>query len=107
MLERLHEATRSLEFDPRDRIDWSQTLAGFESYGDFPNITRGLVARGYADEEIRKVLGENVLRVLDEVVAPATPQRKRPTDDCHRHHRPRPLDRRARATSGPPSATAR
>jgi membrane dipeptidase len=31
------------------------------------NIPRWLVANGYSDEEIRKVLGGNVLRVLEEV----------------------------------------
>jgi len=35
----------------------------------FPNITRGLVARGYGREDIRKVLGGNVLRVLKETWA--------------------------------------
>jgi membrane dipeptidase len=31
------------------------------------NITKGLVRRGYSDEEIRKILGENFLRVFEEV----------------------------------------
>jgi len=33
----------------------------------FPNIVRWLVSHGYSDEEIRKVIGENALRVLDDV----------------------------------------
>jgi membrane dipeptidase len=33
-----------------------------------PNITRGLVARGYSDEDILKILGGNWLRVFKEVV---------------------------------------
>ncbi|MFH1153207.1 MAG: membrane dipeptidase [Pseudomonadota bacterium] len=33
-----------------------------------PNITRGLVARGYSDEDIPKILGGNWLRVFKEVV---------------------------------------
>ena len=32
-----------------------------------PNITRGLVKRGYSDEQIRGILGENALRVFKEV----------------------------------------
>jgi membrane dipeptidase len=32
-----------------------------------PNITRGLVARGYSDEDILKILGGNWLRVFEEV----------------------------------------
>jgi membrane dipeptidase len=43
------------------------TLAGFRDYRDFPNITRGLVARGYTDEQIKGILGENFLRVFEQV----------------------------------------
>ena len=42
-------------------------LIGLDDYRDFPNITRGLVKRGYRDEEIRGILGENFLRVFQEV----------------------------------------
>ena len=40
-------------------------LDGFDDYRDFPNITRGLVARGYRDQQIRGILGENFLRVFE------------------------------------------
>jgi membrane dipeptidase len=41
---------------------------GFEhSIAYFPNITRGLVARGYSDKEIINILGGNFLRVFREV----------------------------------------
>jgi membrane dipeptidase len=33
----------------------------------FPNIVRWLVTRGYGDEDIAKVIGGNIMRVLDEV----------------------------------------
>lgn len=33
----------------------------------FPNIVRWLVHRGYSDEDISKVLGENIIRVLKQV----------------------------------------
>lgn len=36
--------------------------------GDFPRIEAGLRERGYTNEEIRKVMGENTLRVLGEVL---------------------------------------
>jgi membrane dipeptidase len=42
-------------------------LEGFTDYRDFPNITRGLVKRGYTDEQIRGILGENFLRVFETV----------------------------------------
>lgn len=34
------------------------------SVRDFPNITQGLQDRGYSEEEIRKIMGENWLRVF-------------------------------------------
>jgi len=42
-------------------------LVGFDDYRDFPNITRGLVNRGYDDEQIRGILGGNFLRVFEAV----------------------------------------
>lgn len=56
-----------LGFRPEDGADVDATLVGFDDYRDMPNITRGLVARGYSDEEIAKVLGENLLRVYEAV----------------------------------------
>ncbi|MHB1295203.1 MAG: dipeptidase [Anaerolineae bacterium] len=63
-----------------DHVDHIVDVAGIETVGlgsDFdgggtlladavalPAITEGLLARGYAEEAIRKVLGENTLRVL-------------------------------------------
>jgi membrane dipeptidase len=41
---------------------------GIESPEEWPNITRGLVSRGYSDEDIRKIIGGNALRVIREVV---------------------------------------
>ncbi len=35
----------------------------------FPNIVRWLVRKGYSDDEIAKVIGGNIMRVLDEVWA--------------------------------------
>jgi membrane dipeptidase len=32
--------------------------------GEYPRITAGLLERGYPEPAIRKILGENVLRVL-------------------------------------------
>jgi membrane dipeptidase len=44
-----------------------ENLKGFDDYRDFPNITRGLVKRGYKDNEIKGILGENFLRVAQQV----------------------------------------
>ena len=36
---------------------------GLKTVADFPNLIAGLQARGYKDAEIRKILGDNLLRV--------------------------------------------
>jgi membrane dipeptidase len=36
---------------------------GIRGVQDYPNITRGLKARGYSDEDVRKIMGGNLLRV--------------------------------------------
>lgn len=38
-------------------------VEGFDSDADMPKVTRGLLARGYPEEAVRKVLGLNLLRV--------------------------------------------
>ena len=40
---------------------------GVKDAAGFPNITAQLIVRGYSDEDIRKILGENALRVLSAV----------------------------------------
>jgi membrane dipeptidase len=40
---------------------------GLQSPGTLYNITAGLVARGYSDEDIRKIIGGNFLRVFEQV----------------------------------------
>ena len=41
---------------------------GMDDITKMPNIARGLVARGYSDEDIEKILGGNNLRVFKEVL---------------------------------------
>lgn len=45
--------------------------AGLARIEETPNLTAGLLARGHAPEVVRGVLGENYLRVLEAVQAPA------------------------------------
>jgi membrane dipeptidase len=44
-----------------------QTPKGIDSAADLPRITQALVDRGYSADDIRKILGGNVLRVFREV----------------------------------------
>jgi membrane dipeptidase len=48
------------------RIDIMHTK-GLQSPGTLNNITTGLVAHGYSDEDIKKIIGGNMLRVLKQV----------------------------------------
>ncbi|MCK5650751.1 MAG: dipeptidase [Gemmatimonadetes bacterium] len=68
--------------DVLDHIDHAVRIAGVDHVGlgadmyprtpspvgirgveDYPNITRGLKERGYSDEDVRKIMGGNLLRV--------------------------------------------
>jgi membrane dipeptidase len=45
----------------------SSTPMGIDSAADLPKITQALLDRGYSAEQIRKILGGNLLRVFREV----------------------------------------
>lgn len=72
------------EGQPREWFDWLLTgkskkgpgmeleypvvnPEGIQSAADFPNITRALLARGYAESDVRKIMGENWLGLFEEV----------------------------------------
>lgn len=40
---------------------------GLKDVSTYPNLVEGLLARGYSDDDVRKILGENLLRVWDAV----------------------------------------
>lgn len=45
----------------------SRVPVGLEDCSKMPHITKGLIERGYSENEIRKILGGNFLRVFEEV----------------------------------------
>jgi len=45
--------------------DWPKDI---ETVSKWPNITRGLVSRGYSDDDIQKIIGGNFMRVFEKVV---------------------------------------
>ena len=59
-----HKTTqdKDLKEFPATHIDY------IENPGQFPNVTRALVARGYSDEDIKKIIGGNVLRFLEQTI---------------------------------------
>ena len=52
---------------------------GLKDVSDYPNLVNGLLDRGYEVEAIRKILGENVLRVWREVESVAASMGQHPT----------------------------
>ncbi|HNR00768.1 MAG TPA: membrane dipeptidase, partial [Trueperaceae bacterium] len=56
----------TIGFAPGDgpSTEW---IHGLKDYREFPNVTAGLLARGYSDVDAAKVIGGNWLRVLREV----------------------------------------
>ena len=80
-----HPAPRAVVADAADHIDHIRQLAGIDHIGlggdfdgitavpegledvsTYPTLTAELLRRGYTDDEVRKILGQNVLRVMRE-----------------------------------------
>jgi membrane dipeptidase len=57
----------TIGFRAEDKLPTVDSLLGFEQYTEAINITRGLVSRGYKDEDIKRLLGENWMRVIENV----------------------------------------
>jgi membrane dipeptidase len=48
--------------------DLKESIAGLETTEDLPNLTEAMQRRGFAEADIRKILGENFMRVFREVL---------------------------------------
>lgn len=66
-VQKLAEYSAQIGFRAEHGLAAPRYLHGFEDYRDYPNITRGLVKRGFSDDEIRGILGGNFLRVFRDV----------------------------------------
>ena len=56
--------------------DWGATqvsIQGIENSAEFQNVAQALLESGYSEEDVAKIMGENLLRVFDEVVSTASP----------------------------------
>jgi membrane dipeptidase len=51
---------------------------GLSQVSEFPNLTRALLERGYSADDIRRIYGENTLRVMREVERAAAQMRDKP-----------------------------
>ncbi len=56
----------------KSNADWPKPLSWFRDSRDFPNITKGLIARGFNDQDVAKVMGLNWLNFLDQGLQPQT-----------------------------------
>lgn len=63
---RLADWMLAMGFSAKDGFANPKVVIGFDDHRDFPNITRGLVSRGYTDEQILGILGGNFIRVFRE-----------------------------------------
>ncbi len=50
------------------RLTDDYDMEGFQKFGDWPNLTVALAEAGFNEDELRKLLGLNYLRVFQEVV---------------------------------------
>ena len=57
-----------------DFAGYPVNLRGMETAGEYQNIAQALLRRGYSREDVAKIMGENLLRLFDEVVRTAKPQ---------------------------------
>lgn len=57
-----------LGFKAKHRATFEKKIHGFEKYALFPNFIEGLISRGYSDQEIKKLAGENFYRVFQKIV---------------------------------------
>jgi membrane dipeptidase len=57
-----------LGFRPEHKASFLTKVEGFENYTKFPNLIEGLISRGYSDQEIKKIVGDNFLQVFRKIV---------------------------------------
>ena len=55
-------------FRKEHRLSEEHHVVGYDSFADWPKLTVKLAERGFSEEELRKLLGLNYLRVFREVV---------------------------------------
>ena len=55
----------------KSNADWPRPLSWFRDSRDFPNLTAGLLDRGFSPDEVAKIMGQNWLNFLDSALKPA------------------------------------
>lgn len=47
---------------------WSDNHKGLENHSGYPNLTRALIANGFSDDDIAKIMGGNWLRLIGDTI---------------------------------------
>jgi len=68
LADRLNEEMGAIGFRPEHRVDWNADMPDYRSWLDWPNIVLRLLESGFSDQEVRKIVGLNFLRVFEETV---------------------------------------
>jgi len=68
MATRMKESLALSGWREEHQITADAVVEGFGEWREWPNITRGLVSRGYSEDEIKGILGGNFLRIFKEIV---------------------------------------
>ena len=55
----------------KDNADWPKPLEWFRDSRDFPNLTQGLHARGFSDQEVAQIMGLNWLNFFEHSLQPS------------------------------------
>jgi membrane dipeptidase len=76
VLEWMRNGNWSKEMDygegSKSNADWPRPLEWFRDSRDFPNITNGLLKRGFNEENVARIMGLNWLNFLDDALRPTT-----------------------------------
>lgn len=54
----------------KNNADWPRPLSWFRDSRDFPNLTKGLLERGFTPDEVARIMGQNWLSFLDDALTP-------------------------------------
>ncbi len=55
----------------KDNADWPRPLTWFKDSRDFPNLTKGLQDRGFSDQEVAQIMGQNWLDFFEHSLQPS------------------------------------
>ena len=54
----------------KDNAGWPRPLPWLKDSRDFPNLVTGLRARGFAEDEVARIMGRNWVELLERTITP-------------------------------------